>query len=309
MQDHVAAGLERRLGAFGQGAGQRLHRQVVGDDEAAEAEIPAHQPDHLLRGGGGALRIDGGEDHVGGHGQRHVGEGAEGGEVPGVEVGQVGVHHRQVVMAVGEGAAVTGHVLDHRQDAAGQQTLGGGAAQLRHQGRLAGVGAVADDVVSAGHRHVQHRQAVDGDPDPAQVVGHQPGPETDQFAGRQRVVGRLEEGVGGRVFGPVRRAHALDPTALLVDQDRRVGIVDGLAQLVSQGAQLVGVVDVAAEDDEAPWAGVGEEDLLLRRQPKAGAAVDRRRARHRTMQSPPEALMALHRPVACSRLRPETVVR
>src|SRR5690606_2113410 len=101
----------------------------------------------------------------------------------------------------------------------------------------------------------------------------------------------------------------LYPAALLVDQHRRIGVADAVAHLVRQGPHLLRAVDIAAKDDEAPRPDLGEEALLLRRQPMAAAAVDRRRARHRTMQSPPEALMVVHRPVACSRLRPVTVVR
>ena len=38
---------------------------------------------------------------------------------------------RQVEVAVGGGAAMAGNVLDHRQHAAGEQPLGGGAAEQR----------------------------------------------------------------------------------------------------------------------------------------------------------------------------------
>ena len=43
-------------------------------------------------------------------------------------------------------------------------------------------------------------------------------------------------------------------------------------------AKLVGIFDVAGEDDEAPRLRVAEERPLLRRQRQPGAAIDRARA-------------------------------
>ena len=45
-------------------------------------------------------------------------------------------------------------------------------------------------------------------------------------------------------LAPVRRAHALHPPALLVDQDRRV-TPHRRAQIRGQAAQLLGVFDIA----------------------------------------------------------------
>ena len=47
-------------------------------------------------------------------------------------------------MAVDGGAAMAGHVLDHRHDAFGQEPLGGGAAQRRHRFGPVGISAIAD---------------------------------------------------------------------------------------------------------------------------------------------------------------------
>jgi hypothetical protein len=65
------------------------------------------------------------------------------------------LHDRQGFVAVGAGAAVAGHVLDHRQHAAGEQPFRRGPPERGHAGRAPAVGAVADDVVGAGHRHVE----------------------------------------------------------------------------------------------------------------------------------------------------------
>ena len=56
---------------------------------------------------------------------------AERREVVPLELRQRRLDHRQRQVAVGAGAAMAGNVLDHRQHAAGDQALGGGAAQDR----------------------------------------------------------------------------------------------------------------------------------------------------------------------------------
>ena len=50
----------------------------------------------------------------------------------------------------------------------------------------------------------------------------------------------------------MRRAHALDPAALLIDQDGRIGPPDRVAQGGAERPHLLRVVDVAPEQDEAP---------------------------------------------------------
>ena len=53
------------------------------------------------------------------------------GEIGGLQRCAVGVHHRQLVVAVGVGAAVAGDVLEHRQHAAVRQALGDGGGDRR----------------------------------------------------------------------------------------------------------------------------------------------------------------------------------
>ncbi len=284
MQDHVAACLQRRLGPFPQTSRQRLHRQVVGHDQAAEAQMRPHQLHGLLRGRRRPLRIDGVEHHMGRHRQRHVRQGLERREIPTVEGREIRMHHRQVVVAVGKGPAVARHVFDHRQHAPGQHAFGRGPAELGHCRRIVRIGPVADDVVGTGHRHVQHRQAVHVDPDRLQVMRHQPRAQPDQLARRQRVIHCLQIGLARRIFRPVRRPHPLHPAALLVDQDRGTGVADAVAQRVSQGPHLLRTVDIAPEQDEAPRPRPGEEGAFRLRQPMAATAVDRRRG-HRSVSA------------------------
>ena len=162
-------------------------------------------------------------------------------------------------MAVAPRAAVARNVLDYRQHASGNQPLRRRAAQRGHLIGGVAISAVADDLVTVGRRHVQHRHAVDIDRERGQVVGQQARSEEYDVAAQQGVVGRqLPIGPARRETPPVRRPQPLLASALLIDQDRRVGALDTGAQLLDQAAQLVRRLDIAFEDDEAPGPHIGE---------------------------------------------------
>ena len=149
----------------------------------------------VVRGRGRALGIERRVDDMRGHRQRHVGEMPEGHEVAARSSSsrEASTTGRSWWLSA-RGAAVAGNVLDHRQHAAGDQPLGGGAAEQRDRLRVSPVGAVADHVVGAGDRHVEHRHAIDVDADGAQIMRHQPGAEPGDLAavraGRCRRAGR-----------------------------------------------------------------------------------------------------------------------
>ena len=50
----------------------------------------------------------------------------------------------------------------------------------------------------------------------------------------------------------MRRPEALDPAALLVDQDRRVGVADTSPQFLNQPSDLRRRFNVPLEQDESP---------------------------------------------------------
>src|SRR5208337_4737239 len=127
--------------------------------------------------------------------------------------------------------------------------------------------------------HVEHRRAVDGDPDFAQIVGDQ---TRDDF-GRFFRVGRRQTGFNCSsrwVRSPVRWPHALDPPPFLVDENWGVHPANALAKRFDQRPKLVAVPDVALEEDEAPRLAFVQKALLFRRERQAGAAADER-LRHR----------------------------
>ena len=73
---------------------------------------------------------------------------------------------RAGVMAVDTGAAMTGYVLDDRQDCSFEQPRAHRAGQARDAFRVAAIGPFANHRIRSGDRNVQHRQAINGDPEP-----------------------------------------------------------------------------------------------------------------------------------------------
>ncbi len=72
----------------------------------------------------------------------------------------------------------------------------------------------------------------------------------------------------------MRRRHALDPAALLIDQHGRVGPADAVPERMRQRPHLLAVGDVALEEDQAPGVFPTEKGPLLVIKRKARAAAD-----------------------------------
>ena len=72
----------------------------------------------------------------------------------------------------------------------------------------------------------------------------------------------------------MRRRHALDPAALLIDQHRRVGAANAFPERMRQRAHLITVGDVALEEDQAPRVFLTQEGPFLVIEREAGAAAD-----------------------------------
>jgi hypothetical protein len=109
-------------------------------------------------------------------------------------------------VAVRESPAVARDVLNDGQDAAGQKPLGGRPAENRDRLRVAGVGAVADDVVGALDGHVEDRHRIDRDAKLEQIVRDEPHAEPREFPPDERVIGvDAPIGLARGIFGPMGR--------------------------------------------------------------------------------------------------------
>ena len=120
MKHDIAARGERGAAALGERAGQRIHGNVIAHQQSLESDKAAnHFAHHCDRSGGRRDGIDSTKHNMGGHAERQAGQRPESGKIGPFQRCAVGIDHRQLVVAVGGGAAVARQVLDHRQDAAG----------------------------------------------------------------------------------------------------------------------------------------------------------------------------------------------
>ena len=86
----------------------------------------------------------------------------------------------------------------------------------------------------------------------------------------------------------MRWSQALHATALLIDHHRRVWAINGQPQGPGEGADLLGVRNVAAEENETPGLHVAEERSFVAAERRSCATEDASEG-HRTKQFPPAA--------------------
>ena len=107
------------------------------------------------------------------------------------------------MVAVDLGAAVAGNVLHHRQHAAIHEARRVGPGQGHDLLDVQAVGAVADDIMGALLGHVENGQAIGGDADVHEILGHEAAGMARGAECGQRIFRiELAEGAGGRIFPP-----------------------------------------------------------------------------------------------------------
>ena len=147
----------------------------------------------------------------------------------------------KITMAISQGTSMARNVFDHRKNAAIQMAGDGDAAQGNHGRWFGGIGTVADDVMRAGDRDIEHRRAIGIDAHFAQLMCHQPcakigclpplfGIALEQFA----------EPPGRGPGPPMRRPKPLNLSAFLIDEDRRLRITHSAAQFGTKRPHLIG---------------------------------------------------------------------
>ena len=162
-----------------------------------------------------------------------------------------------------------------------------------------------------GDEHVEHRRAVDVDAEIGEIGGDQPSVQPGGARRPRPASASCSAPMHGRrrIGRPVRRLQAAHAAAFLVDQDRRVGAADGVAEGGGERADLVGVAAIALKQDQAEGLLVGEEADLARRssarpaQPEMKAFTGHAALRARIgldqrgdrMQSPPAPFSAPQR--------------
>ncbi len=267
MKDDIAAGGECRLGAGAEAAAQRLHRQVVGEQEAVEADVSADDLlHHLARDRRRQFRVDRGIDHMRGHRDRQVAEPPERFEIGALQLGARSLDHGQRLVAIGPRPPMPRNVLDDRQNPARDQAFGGGARELSHDLDLHAVGAIADDAMALGQPQVGDRHAIDGDAECRKLGGDQPRPEPcRRHPARPVAAVGVAKPRRGRKIRPLRRRKALHPPAFLIDQHGGLVVTDDSAKFLNQSRDLSRAFDIPLEKDQAPGLGRGREIPARRR--------------------------------------------
>ena len=151
----------------------------------------------------------------------------------------VGPDHRELFVAVGGGAAMAGNMLEDRQDAASSRPAAIAAGDGGDLFRRRAIGAIPDNRIDPGDRHVGNRRAIDIDAQGARSAAIKVARLIWRRQGRFPIA-VVERAIGGarRVARPMRRAQSLHPAAFLIDQDRRPA-ADAAAKFVNQAPQAI----------------------------------------------------------------------
>src|SRR6266571_6086615 len=281
-EDHVAARCKRGFGALHHAAGdaRALHRQVVAEDHAAEAE-PASE--HVLQPHGREsgrppvhLRIN----HVSRHdsAQTPFDQLAVRQQVGGFDLAQFALVHWDIDVRVRLHVAVTGKMLADRCRAAGRRSGDERAGERRDHRGLVRERTISDDAARA-EVYVEYGRETEIDSVRPQLH-------------RDDVTRRFREGSGLRRVGfPAlpEQTHrrdagkpfleALHPPALMVHRDERLAPAQS-ANLGREREELPRGLEVAREQDHAAHRGMTQYLLLLRRNLRPGYIEHHRAERH-----------------------------
>lgn len=159
---------------------------------------------------------------------------------------------------------MTRNVLDDRHHAAGDETVGNRTAQRDHLRNRFTIGTIADDLVCAGHRQIQHRHAIGINTQILQVLRQETRDKVGiaaSFFGLFQIERTI--GAGRRQGSPQRRAQTLDAAALLIDQHQGIVTTNGGAGLRDKAADLVVMFQIARKQDDTCRACVGQETMFV----------------------------------------------
>ena len=217
VEHQIAAREKGRFGAHRQGPVQRLHGEVVRHQKPVKSYLTAyHIPNDFGAGGRRPLWINRLIDHMRGHRDGAGVKAAEGHEIAGAKVPPRWPSPAAASRWLSAPARpwpgicfITGSTPPSIRPSIWA------LPRVDHGGGIGGKGAVADHVMGARNRHVQHRQAIDIDPQAGEVMGDQAGIEIDGLAGRFGIDGMKRAEAGGRrTRMPVRRLQPGHPARL-----------------------------------------------------------------------------------------------
>ena len=227
---------------------QRLHLEVVAEDDAIEAEFVAEEvEDNAARQRGRLLLIDRRHEHVRGHDESHTlpDRGFKRHALDAADpVGRM-LHNREVQMRIDRRVAVPGEMLAARRDAVALQSVDDGGAKRRNLLRVFAERTIANDRILRIGVNVEHGRIVERDANGAHF-----GSQRCRETRCQGEVSAAAERGHGRPFRE-RRPEARNAPALLIDRDpQRLLRCQGL-QVPRQFRNLLRRLDVPLEERHA----------------------------------------------------------
>ena len=184
---------------------QRLHRQVVAQDEAVEPDLSTHDfRNHGRRRRRRTPSINRRVKEMGAHRHRQVFERRKWREIV-AEIAARGVDDRQLVMAVHARPAMPRHVLDDGRDPAGKQPIGDRSTHRRDSFGPRRESSRADGRMHALVGDIEDRRAVDRDSDLDEIMSDEAGDKTRRRLGLGWLQARFYR-ARSRVRTPMRGA-------------------------------------------------------------------------------------------------------
>ena len=256
----------------------RAHLEVVGDDDAAVADLAAQEVlDDQAREGRGRVRrgIEAWVKRVRGHDAVHASldRREEGRQVRRVHLTPVGVDDGQAQVGVHGSVALAREVLGAGGDAGRLEPADARGAVAGYEGRVLAVRADADVGAVALGQHVEHRREVHVYPEPAQLAAFEEPLAVDEVdfsrGARGQVVG--EDGDGA--------AEHDDAPAFMIRRDQEPA-AERFLEARQQAVKPLRSFEVAAVEHDACRLGLAEKpDVGLAqvgpRQPEHEAAPTR----------------------------------
>ena len=206
------------------------------------------------------------------HGHRQVLERREGRKIA-FEVVARDIDDGKLVMAIGPRAAMPWHVLHNRRDAARKESFGDRPTHRGDALRPRGESPAANGGVRSGLGDIEHGRTVHRDPDFGEIESNMASHKPRRRLGAGGLKPRLDRSRRG-VCAPMWRRHALDPAALLIDQNRSIGATDTFPERARQGAQLIAIGDIALKKDQTPRVFPANERSFLGIEHEVRAAAD-----------------------------------
>jgi hypothetical protein len=212
---------------------------------------------------------------MGGHRPRHCPQRPEWSKIDLFQFRSRCPDNRHAEVAVNQGSAVTGNMLDHRKNTSSEQPVAPSPPEQRRALRSIARGAIANHLMSTRVRHIQNRRAIDRNPQVRKLSGQHPGVQPRRFPCLRFVCSR-EYGKprGGRRGPPVGRPQTGNASTFLIDQNRSVVATDSLPEVRDKRPHLRGLDAVAGEENEAKRVGRCEQGTLGGRKRRSAEAED-----------------------------------